>query len=191
MNPRHPKKEVRVLGIDDGPFDKSRDKDVLLVGVVYRGGQFMDGILSTHARVDGDDATDVIARLVNKSKFKPQLRALFLHGIAVGGFNIIDLPALHRRTRLPVIVVVRDYPNFEDIYAALRKLGQERKIGLIEQLPKPVQAGRIWMQAVGISRVSAERLVKVTSTRSEIPEPLRAAHIIAAGIMKGESRGRA
>jgi hypothetical protein len=187
----HPKKEVRVLGIDDGPFDKFADKDAIIVGVVYRGGQFMDGVISTRAAVDGDDATDVIARLVNKSKFKPQLRAILLHGIAVAGFNIIDLPALHRKTKLPVIVVVRDYPNFEDIYAALHKLGQERKIALIEQLPRPVQAGSIWMQHVGISRVSAERLVKVTSTHSEIPEPLRVAHIIAAGVVKGESRGRA
>jgi hypothetical protein len=187
----HPKKEVRVLGIDDGPFNKFTDKDAIIVGVVHRGGQFMDGVISTRAAVDGDDGTDVLAKLVNKSKFKPQLRAILLHGIAIAGFNVIDLPALHRKTKLPVIVVVRDYPNFDDIYAALRKLGQACKIALIDQLPKPVQAGKIWMQYVGISRVAAERLVKITATHSDIPEPLRVAHIIAAGIVKGESRGRA
>ncbi|MBM3309562.1 MAG: DUF99 family protein, partial [Candidatus Altiarchaeales archaeon] len=46
------KPEVRILGLDDGPF-KQNDKKVLVVGVVFRGGSFLDGVVSTKVRVDG------------------------------------------------------------------------------------------------------------------------------------------
>jgi endonuclease V-like protein UPF0215 family len=37
----------------------------------------------------------------------------------------------------------------------------------------------------------ALEVVKLSSTRSAIPEPIRAAHLIAAGVTTGESRGSA
>jgi hypothetical protein len=37
----------------------------------------------------------------------------------------------------------------------------------------------------------AARIIQITSTRSNIPEPLRVAHLIATGIVLGESRGKA
>ncbi|KHO45936.1 MAG: hypothetical protein QS98_C0006G0001, partial [archaeon GW2011_AR3] len=90
------KREIRVIGIDDAPFDKFRDKTAMLVGIVYRGGQFMDGVLSSRARVDGEDATGKIASMVKKCKFRPQLRCIFLKGIAVAGFNVIDINRLSK-----------------------------------------------------------------------------------------------
>ena len=47
------------------------------------------------------------------------------------------------------------------------------------------------MQPIGIDEKKAKELVKLTTTNSEIPEPIRIAHIIAAGLVKGESKGRA
>ena len=41
------KKEIRVLGIDDAPFNKFKDKQVLVIAAFYRGGHFLDGVLST------------------------------------------------------------------------------------------------------------------------------------------------
>lgn len=40
---------------------------------------------------------------------------------------------------------------------------------------------RIYMQTTGILREDAEKIVKISSTRSSIPEPLRVAHIVASG----------
>lgn len=51
------KKEIRVIGIDDSPFNKFKDKKALIVGVVMRGGLYVDGILSAKVDVDGDDST--------------------------------------------------------------------------------------------------------------------------------------
>ena len=89
------KKEIRVIGIDDSPFDKFKKGKVLVVGTVFRGGLYLDGILSTKVIIDGNDATTKIIEMINKCKFKPQLQCIFLDGIAVGGFNVIDIKELN------------------------------------------------------------------------------------------------
>ncbi len=185
------KLEARIIGIDDGPFVKHKDKKVLIVGVLYRAGNFPDGVLSTTAAVDGTDATEKIVHMIKKSKFAPQLHAIFLKGVAVGGFNVIDLDKLYHLTKRPIIVVVRDYPDFDRIYRALRMLKKKKALELIRKLPPPIKVGHVYVQYVGTDLDTVKELLKLTCTRSLIPEPLRVAHLIAAGIVKGESRGRA
>lgn len=185
------RKEIRILGIDDGPFNKFKDKEVLIVGTLFRGGSFIDGVMSTKAKVDGTDATQKILRMINKSKFKTQLRAIFLNGIAVGGFNVIDVKQLHKKTKIPIIVVIRNYPDLKKIYKALDNLGMTKQKKFIEDLPKPTKAGKIYIQHIGITLSETKEMLKLTCTHSYIPEPIRVAHLIAAGIVKGESRGRA
>lgn len=185
------RKELRVLGIDDGPFFKFRKGEVIIVGTFYRGGNFLDGLLTTKARVDGNNATKNIAEMVNKSKFKSQLRALLLDGVAVGGFNIVDLHALNTLTKIPVIAVIRKKPDVKKITKTLRNLGWDKKAKIIEKLPEPIKAGKIYIQPIGIDEKNAKEIVRITTTNAEIPEPIRVAHIIAAGLVKGESKGRA
>lgn len=185
------KKEARFLGIDDAPFDKFIDKEVLVIGTVFRGGDWMDGVLSTKVRVDGSDATTKLIEMINKTKFKPQLQAILLDGIALGGFNVVDIEKLHKKTKLPVIIVIRDYPDFTRIIGALTKLNMKPKIKLLRKAGKPLKVGNIFIQFIGISLQKAQEMVKRTATRSFLPEPIRIAHIIAAGISRGESKGRA
>lgn len=185
------KKEIRVIGFDDGPFDKFNDQKTLVVGVVFRGGNYADGVLSTQITIDGSDATSKLIKLVDSCKFKPQLQAIFLKGIAVGGFNVIDVRKLSQKTKLPVVVVIRNYPNFEEIYVALVKLKQKNKIKLIESLPKPEKIGQLYVQRIGIDKQQTKELLKITCTHANIPEPLRVAHLIASGVVRGERKGRA
>lgn len=185
------KKEIRVLGIDDAPFNKFKDKKVLVIGTVFRGGEFMDGLLSTKVSVDGRNSTTKIAKMVNKSKFKKQFRCIFLDGVAVGGFNVIDIEKLNKLTKIPIIVVIRNYPDFKKIFSALKKLKMSRQRKLIEKLPEPKKVGKIWIQYIGVDFEKAKKILKITSTHSYIPEAIRIAHLIGSGIIKGESSGRA
>ncbi|MBW2969646.1 DUF99 family protein [Candidatus Woesearchaeota archaeon] len=185
------RKEARVIGIDDGPFFKFRRGRVLVVGTIYRGGSYMDGVVSTAAKVDGSDSTVNIARMINKCKFKSQLRCIFLNGIGVGGFNIIDLPRLSKLTKIPVIAVTRRFPDIPFIIKTLVNLRMSKKVKLITQLPQPVKVGDVYVQVINMDLERAKQYLKLTTLHSYIPEPLRIAHIIAAGIVKGESRGRA
>ncbi len=185
------KKEIRVLGIDDVSFDKFRDKKTRVIGIIYRGGQFMDGVLCTVVAVDGSDSTSRIINMVNRCKFLPQLQCILLDGIAVAGFNVIDVVKLSSRTGLPVIVVMRDYPDIDKMIRALKKLGMERKIKLIEKAGLVHKHGRIHFQAIGMDLKTARDILSVTSTHSYVPEPIRVAHLIGQGLAYGESKGRA
>ncbi len=189
------KKEVRILGIDDGPF-KRDDDTVLVVGVVSRGGSFIDGVLSTRVKVDGLDSTEVFAQMVSSCKFK-DLRVIMLDGLGFGGFNLVDVEELNRKTGLPVVVVVRDMPDFDEIDRALDNLPDKQvRSKLIKKAGRPFKVETrknkfIHLQTKGIRREDAEAIVKLSATRSLIPEPIRVAHLIASGIVLGESRGSA
>lgn len=185
------KKEIRVIGIDDSPFNKFKDKKVLVVGVVMRGGLFVDGILSTKVSVDGNDSTKKLIEMINKCKFKPQLQCIFLNGIAVAGFNVIDVQEMNKKTNLPVIIIIRKKPDIENIKRTLIKIKKKQKIKLIEKAGSVIQVNDIYVQLTGIDFDNAKKILKVVCTRSLIPEPLRLAHLIAQGVVLGESRGRA
>ncbi len=188
------KKEIHVLGIDDAPFDL-KDETVLVVATFFRGGEWMDGVLSTMVEVDGEDATIKVIEMINKSKFKTQLQAILLDGIAFGGFNVVNIENICKHTNIPVIVVVRRMPDFEKLERALQKLGMKQKYALMEKAGKPqevtLKQGKVFIQTAGIAFEQAEKILHLCCTRSYIPEPIRAAHLIGAGIVKGESKGRA
>lgn len=188
------KPQIRLLGIDDAPFEKG-DEQVLVIATFFRGGQSMDGVLSTHVRIDGEDATYNLIQMINKSKFKLQVQAILLDGIAVGGFNVINIENLWKHTGIPVIIVVRKMPDFQELEKTLKRLGMEKRFQLMEKAGKPMKItlphGTIHIQAAGISFAEAEQIIILSCTHSNIPEPIRAAHLIGAGIVKGESKGRA
>jgi len=189
------KDEVRILGLDDGPFHRT-DKDVLIVGTIFRGGRWVDGIMSTRVLVDGLDSTEKVIDLVLKCRFK-DLRVIMLDGLAFGGFNLVDIHRLSEETQKPVIVVVRDMPDFKEIKNALKNLpDSELRWSLIEKAGKPIQVetklGKfIHMQFAGIVEEQAVEIVKLSATRSMLPEPIRVAHLIARGVTTGESKGKA
>jgi endonuclease V-like protein UPF0215 family len=185
------KKEIRVLGIDDAPFDKFKKGNVLVVGTLFRGGSFIDGVLSTKVKIDGNDSTLKLIKMINKSKFKPQLQCIILDGIAFGGFNIIDIQNLNKKTGIPVMVVIRRMPDFKKIEATLKKLKKSSKYKLIEKAGQVHEVGKIYIQIAGLTLEKAKQILKITCTRSLLPEPIRAAHLIAAGIVTGESKGNA
>ena len=189
------KKEVRILGFDDGPF-KRGDRDVLVVGVVYRGGSFLDGVVSTKVKVDGLDATKKLVALVKKTRFK-DVRVVMLDGLAFGGFNMVDMEALYDKTGLPVIAVTRDMPDFAEIDKALDHLpGKKKRWQCIQKAGTPVAVEtkpgrRIYMQYHGLKEEDAKAIVRLSATHSLLPEPIRTAHLIAQGIVLGESKGKA
>ncbi len=190
------KKEIRILGIDDAPFDKFKDKEVLIVGTIYRGGDWPDGVISTKISVDGDDATDKLTEMIKKTKHRDQLQIVMLDGIAFGGFNVVDIRKLHEKTKLPIITIMRSMPNFARIEKAIRNVpNHAKKLQLIKKAGKinevNIKENPIFFQSVGLRFDKVVAILKISCTRALIPEPIRVAHLIASGVVTGESRGRA
>ena len=197
-NKKYIKKESRILGVDDSPFNKFKDKECLVIATVFRGGNYMDGLLSTKVRVDGTDATIKLTQIIRKTKHIGQLQCIMIDGIALAGFNVVDIQKLNKNVGLPVIVIIRRKPNFNKIETALKRANKKtwkKKLGLMKKAGKifkiKIKNKNLYFQVAGIKEKKAKDIIKVSATHAIIPEPLRIAHIIASGIVLGESRGRA
>jgi len=179
------------LGVDDFPFRREHRGDVPIVGAVFAGLR-LEGVVTGRVRRDGRNATRAVAELVTRSSFAPQLQLVLLQGIALAGFNVVDLGELHARLGIPVLVVARRQPRLESIRRALleRVPGGRRKWRLIERLGPMEAVGGVWVQRAGLSLADADRVVRRLAVHGRIPEPLRTAHLIAGGVARGESRGR-
>lgn len=182
------KKFIRVLGVDDGFFVPGKKGSALLVGVVFRLDGCVEGILSTRVRVDALDATRKIVKMLLDSKFAEQVSFILLSGANVAGFNIIDVGRLSEKTGKPVIVVQRRKPDMRKIFLALKKFSdfEERK-GLFEGLGEIHSFKNIFFQCHGVGAGEAEALLSKCIFHSNIPEPLRLAHLIASGTTMGQS----
>ncbi len=181
------KSEIRVLGVDDGKFVPHTQGSVLVVGVVLRGGCWLDGVMHTSIAIDGLDGTEQITLMINSSSHCKQLRLVMLNGITFGGFNVVDINKLNSATSLPVIALMRDKPDLESIRNALNNLPKSHErwkmiLAAGTVLEVDCRGKKIYMQKAGISETDARKIVELTATRSLIPEPLRVAHLIASGI---------
>lgn len=181
-----------VVGFDDAPFLRPHRGDVLVVGAVYAG-RCLAGVVSGRVRRDGRNSTETLIDLVAGSRFRPHLHAVLLQGIALAGFNVVDLRALHAALGLPVLVVARRPPDLAAIRRALlrRVPGGERKWRLVEQAGPMEPVAGLHVQRAGLSLEEAAALIRATTWNGVLPEPLRTAHLIAGGVTTGESRHRA
>jgi endonuclease V-like protein UPF0215 family len=203
-----PRTFSNVVGFDDSPFDSrpplplgrtasglsgqfEHHGDVRVVGAVCARTR-LDGVLSTTVRRDGNNATDRLVETVRASRFSDHIRAVLLQGIALAGFNVVDLTRLSTELDVPVLVVVRKQPRMHLVKDALihSTAGGAEKWALIEQQGPLERLGALWVQRVNLTMKEAGDLLAATTSHGNIPEPLRLAHIIAGGVERGASRGR-
>jgi len=188
---RRPRRWSHTVGFDDAPFAPDHRGDVLVVGAVYAG-ERLDGVLSCRVRRDGVNATARLAGCIKQSRFYPQLQVVLLQGIAFAGFNVVDIPALSELLARPVMVIVRRRPNLGAIQRALltRVRGGTRKWHLVMRAGPVEEIGGLFIQRAGISADAAAAVLRRHARHGILPEPLRTAHLIAGGLVRGESSGR-
>lgn len=179
-----------VIGFDDAPFQRDYEGPISVVGAVFAGLR-LDGVLVGTIEKDGGDACAQIESLVVHSKFKEHAQMIMLQGIALGGFNVVDVFSLHESLQLPIMVISRKEPDLPAIEHALQThiLDGRKKWSIIQKLGPMEPVGKIYVQRVGLSRDQAAELIHRFSVHSLIPEPIRMAHLIAGAIGHGESRG--
>ena len=183
---------TNVIGFDDAPFERAHRGDVPLVGVVCARTR-VDGVLVSKVRRDGANSTSAMIAMIQGSQFRAQVQAVLLQGIAVAGFNVVVLHALHEALGLTLIVVARRSPDLASIRRAIlgRVPGGARKWRLVEQAGAMEPLRQVWVQRVGISLDHTREVLAATTLHGNLPEPLRMAHLIAGAMVTGRSRGRA
>lgn len=190
------KDQIRVCGIDDAPFEfGNRNARATVIGAVVRVPAYLEGVLRFDVAVDGCDANSEIEKALSRSRFLEQIRAVMVDGVTLAGFNVIDIRGLSEHLGVPVITVTRDRPDMESIRAALSKHFEdwEERMRMISDIPllaMETESKPVFISYAGTSEEEAAGLVKKTTVKGAVPEPLRMAHIIASGVTKGESKGK-
>jgi uncharacterized protein len=185
------RRRLRTIGIDDGPFARGQRARVLVVGAVYSAAQF-EGLLATSVRGDGCNATARLVAMIGGSKFHAQLHLVLLDGITLGGFNVVDLPRLADGIGLPCVAVMRRLPDLAAVNRALAHLPRAAwRRQLIDRAGEIHSAGPVRFQVAGAEPAAAREAILASAVHGHVPECLRAAHLIASGIVTGESGHRA
>ncbi len=189
------KPHVRVLGIDDSPFT-FQSKRALVVGVVNRLPAYVEGIMRTEVEVDGEDANDAILAMLDRSRYREQIKLVMFDGIAVGGFNVIDIDRLYNALNIPCATITRELPDLEKMEGALRAHFQDcdRRLAIIKRNPLYRIGTRrqpLFAAVRGMDVDVLEALVEECTVQGRLPEPLRLAHLISSAMVLGESHGRA
>src|SRR5213593_2699152 len=153
-----------VLGIDDGPFEKHRPgAHAPIVGVMMEGRDLVEAVAITEFPVDGGGVTAFLAEWIRARRFAPTLHGVLFGGITLAGLAVLDPAALARELGAPVVVVNRkgrsDAPLRGAAPASLA-------------LPGGIHAG-----IAGGAPELAAALISRTRAKSDLPEPLRLAHL--------------
>ncbi|MCL5680411.1 MAG: DUF99 family protein [Candidatus Marsarchaeota archaeon] len=184
------KKGARLLAVASGPIYERRKKRTILVGVVGRLGE-IEGVLSENVEIDGSDGTLKILRLMNKSRFKEQIKAIAINGVAIAGLNVVDVKTLERKSKVPVLILTRNKPNMKAFVNALKRYSEANPSALarIDKV-KELNAERPFKKSRGFY-VQGKVLDEYGNSLIETAfETLRIAHMIAKGVSTGVSKGR-
>lgn len=178
-------RDLSVVGVEDGSFQKGLTLKTFLAAVLFRGTRIED-IQVGRITVDGFDATEIISKILMNWTFE----AVMLAGISFAGFNVIDPFLIYEKFTKPVIVVTRNKPDNRAVKEALQRHFADWKLRwkvfvkldnfnqviiLADKLP-------LYFKVVGASVEWASNVIRALSIYGRIPEPLRVARLIARGI---------
>jgi endonuclease V-like protein UPF0215 family len=141
-----------VIGFDDGPFPVGHTGSVTVVGTVYARLQ-LNGVLVGAVEKDGLDGAKSLVTLVKESKFAQNVQLIMLQGIALAGFNVVDVFYIYEQLELPILVVSRRPPDMTTIRDALltKIRGGSEKWAVIERLGPMEAVRRVYVQRVGLA----------------------------------------
>jgi endonuclease V-like protein UPF0215 family len=164
----HVKKEIRLMGISVS--GRAHEDRFSIVGVVLRGGLWLDGIVWSQFRRNQKDILEKTAEMILKSKFFKELRVVILCSELVRRFRSQGLLRFVEILGLPIIAVVDDRTSrFDQVLRCKSILVKVRK-------------GRFLSLCMGLTQDEAEAILRISWEAGRVPEPLRIAHLVASAL---------
>jgi len=156
---RQVKKEIRVLGVASAVQDGS----TRVVGVVFRGARWLDGVMS--AESPGVDLTRTIIDMVNGSPHRKQVRVIMLHSGLMPGGSRVDAGRIFSETSKPVIILgAKSLGAVAD--PDVGHLAWDRGVNAVD------------VAYIGLRERDAEVILGVATGGGPTPEALRVAELI-------------
>ena len=183
------KKGIRGLAIAES-FSQDSKKSALS-GIVMSTDLIIDGFVTGHSTVGGDDATDVILDMYKKLD-RPDVSFLLISGIVISLYNIVDLKRISEETGLPVIGVTYEESkgiedaikqHFPDSYES--KLAEYSKLGSREKITLHT-SHNLYIRNEGCTVLEAKQLLDRITLQGSVPEPLRISQLLANTLLKAK-----
>jgi endonuclease V-like protein UPF0215 family len=161
------KKQARILGFS---ATRARKCKAVVIGVVFRGSYWLDGVISFPLDLTQKHNEANISKGVMKSVQFSQLHAVILSQRFTAVLPQVDLVLLSRGLRLPVLAIVN---------GRRQSISKDRKRGM-ESYVFQVTGKEISVLAVGASLDETREIFNVGRKPDfSIPEPARVAELIA------------
>lgn len=178
-------REISVVGVEDGSFQKGVTEKTLLTTVLFEGLK-IEKVKITEIVVDGLDATEKLSLILGEWKFD----AVMLAGVSFAGFNVIDPKVIYRDFQKPVIVISRTKPDNKAVKQALQRHFEDwrlrwsvfEKLGIIHETTILTTEPPVYFEVVGADAEWTVKIIKALSVCGRIPEPVRVARLIARGL---------
>ncbi len=158
---------------------------------MMEGAALVDGVAIGEMAVDDPNATRFLTDWIHGLRWAASLQVIVFGGVTIAGLGLLHLPTIARELNLPVLALTRQNTRNSTLDTALKAAGLSRLLPLLKDNPSAVEIREgIYASFSGIPEVKARRLIQSTLQKSNMPEPLRIAHLIGAALVNGESKGR-
>jgi endonuclease V-like protein UPF0215 family len=169
------KKEVRILGLSAAPPVETK---VPVVGVVFRGNLWLDGVLTLLLRTNQSDYHLTLARAIIESKQYSQLQAVILSRDQFIPGALCDIESLARRIKLPVIAIIK--PGQSDRQSKSHSSGRSQS-----QLRLDLRSRHFSLRCSGMNAKRCRDIFLASLVENgRIPEAVRVADLIAKNVRR-------
>jgi hypothetical protein len=173
------------VGVEDGSFQKGITRETLLAAVLLRDAN-IENVKAVKITVDGLDATEKLSEILKEWNFT----VVMLAGVSFAGFNLIDPTIIYEKFKKPVIIISRTKPDNRAVKQALQKHFEDwemrwkvfQNLGPVHKIVTRSSEAPLYAEIVGASVKWASKVVRTLCFCSRVPEPLRAARLIARGL---------
>ena len=154
-----------------------KGRTILVVGVVFRGSLWLDGVISCLLEINGTNQNSTLSGAIKRSKQYSQLHAIILRQQLVLGWKL-NLTDLAGRVKLPLIATTN---------RGISKPPEKVKGAPgMQRYDIVINGRRLSVLAVGIGRADAEQLFNIGCTpTSWIPEAVRVANLLVQQVSAG------
>ena len=178
------KREIRVLGIASASPHRKDDASTHVVGVVYRGNRWLEGVMRVVIRREQSNLTTGIAKMTTKSPHFPQLRVIVLDELVTESGGYIDIKALSKKTRLPTVAVLRKEITERLSKTRARNRGEFKTFAGLPCRKWRATGNTYFVYSAGLREVDLDEILKVCASREGLPEAARVARIAASSLEK-------
>jgi endonuclease V-like protein UPF0215 family len=168
------KKETRILGlgVPTGAF-----RQIPVVGVVFRGSLWLDGVLSCRIPTDRPDSLTGLVQAIARSRQHSQIHTVILHGQDLSSKIRIDISDLSHKIALPVISISRRPIHWKERRAQTKRHTPKSKL---DYFPVKTAEGIVHVQVTGLSHEEVREVFAIGCAGGQrIPEALRVAEMVA------------